>query len=202
MADKPAAEIEFELRREAWNQQVARRDTVRSTLAVPLAVMGFAAVGFNGLAANARPNWDEPVLAVLSVLGLALAAFSVLMFLCAVWKALSFDYKAVVPLPEAQDLDQQEKELVRDLKTLDYGLDEIRSLSRAGVWKALNASYGAAAQKLTALNDDNLRIQGQMLRFILAGLAMLLCSILMFATLHILRGDGAEAAPQEFIESL
>lgn len=193
---KTLYEHEADLHREAYAQQVSRREAIRGTLSVPLAVLGFSAFGMNGLAANAVLGLASPLqitllaAAVLFLLA-ALGAFGRALYL-AVWR---FDYSMVQPLPAVEDLSQQATLLSEQLRREEVALDAIRALSEQGAWQALGAEYAEKARDLNSRNDDNLDVQKALLRAILLGIGALLLSILLFAGLRLAMEAQGTALP-------
>lgn len=186
------AEIEFELKRELYTQQVTRRDAVRSTLAVPLAIVSFAAFGFNGLRLSLSLEWSLPILQFLSAAGLAMALLSGFFFIWALRCGFRFDYNPVIPQPEITDLEQQERNVIDDLKPRDFGLDEIQRLSRDATWKALSREYDLRTRELDARNTANLDIQSEMLVRLLIGLGLLIAAIVLFNVVAVLSSEYFE----------
>lgn len=183
---KSLEEIECDLRRELYAQQVARRDSVRSTIAVPLAILGFAAFGFNGLTLTAYLDWSHPALQFLSFAALAMTAFAVFFFLWALSTATRLRYNPRNPLPEVFDLAEQEKEILDDLRHIYRDPAELQSRGRAGTWEAVNAEYGARTAELERISSQNLDVQEEMLNRLLFGLGCLILSIVLYQSVRLL----------------
>lgn len=184
---KPIEEYEADLLRESWSQQVTRRDSIRGTLAVPIAAIGFAAFGFNGLAGNASVNWAGGFGVYLTVAGLLLALASALSFLVALINVVfRFDFSSTHPEPRIEDLDKREMKVSKQLYDAGYRAERIPELARKGAFDALNLEYRDRITWLRRINDANLKVQKYALWAILVGLALLIFSILSFGMLRLL----------------
>lgn len=183
---KSLEEIECDLRRELHAQQTTRRDSVRSTIAVPLAILGFAAFGFNGLATTALFTAAHPVLAFLSGFALALSLFAVFFFLWALAAGARLKYNPRTPLPQVFDLPRQEREIFEDLKARYTDRSEMQRRGRAAIWVALSDEYSARTEELERLNEHNLDIQAEMLQRLLFGLGCLILAIVLYISARLL----------------
>lgn len=183
---KTLEEIECDLRRELYAQQTTRRDSVRSTIAVPLAILGFAAFGFNGLATTALFDAAHPALSFLSAFALATSVFAVFFFLWALAAATRIKYNPRTPLPEVFDLPKQERDIFADLRMRYSDTAEIARRGRAATWSALSAEYGARTEELERLNEHNLDTQAEMLQRLLFGLGCLILAIVLYISVRLL----------------
>lgn len=185
--DKSIEEIECDLRRELYAQQVSRRDTVRSTIGLPLAILGFAAFGFNGLALSAFVELSIPFFAFFSALALFTTALSVFFFLSAISIGHKLSYNPVAPLPEIFDLSAQEQDLRRDFTDLvGHEPDEAQEFARAAMWGAISTEYQERTKDLENISNRNLDTQAEMLHRLLAGLGLLIFSIVLYQSLRLL----------------
>jgi hypothetical protein len=183
---KSSAEIAFDLQQGLYAQQVSRRDSIRSTLAVPLAIIGFAAFGLNGLRTSLTLSWDTEVLQILSFLALTCGAFAGFFMIWGISHARRFDYKSVVPVPEVAEFVRQEQEMVSDLKPRITDLDQIKTLSREAAWKALSEEYESRTMELESRNSQNLGVQEEMLFRLLIGLGFLVLAIMLITAASLL----------------
>ena len=183
---KSLEEIECDLRRDLYAQQAARRDAVRSTIAVPLAILGFAAFGFNGLTATALFSSEQPVLAFLSAFALAGSVFAVFFFLWALSAGTRLRYNPRTPQPQIFNLPQQEKDIFADLQKRYSDPAEIQRRGRAAIWKALSREYARRTSDLERMNEANLDTQAEMLTRLLFGLGCLILSIVLYIMVRLL----------------
>lgn len=181
-AGKDALEHETEAARAAYEGERSRRDSVRAGLAVPLAALSFAAVGFGNLAANFRWIAEPGALAWLSAAVAACAAVSLGALGWAVRLIRKVDTVGQPIDPERVNFRARVQEFVEFLRDRvgadgDDGEARLQAIALERAREALNDAYYDCYRRLAEENRRNLRIQRTALGWLLLGLFLLLAAI-------------------------
>jgi len=171
--------------RHLYDQQISRRDAIRTTLGVPLAALSFAAFGFGALASQISVQYFSPFeTAILSMIGFY-AVCALLCFLNAVHLIWKIDYSSFVALPGVLDTDEQRERLAEAIKGIDFEESVRSDVIEEAVQEGIRTEFIVQANKLSAKNDANLETQSKMLRTIVKGLGCLIFAIFLTLCLKV-----------------
>lgn len=181
--------FEFEIRasRSRFESEASRRDSVRSSMAIPLAAMSFAAFGFGAIVRNLIFAPDTPMLQYLSFWGLALALAALFLFISALTVFRKIDYVGYHPYPEALDVETQYDEMRRELANEGLSPREADEIANRSAWEFARDSYMEAAVAQERKNHANLTYQSHMLSYLLWGLGCLICALAVTGVVQLLK---------------
>ncbi|PZX19605.1 hypothetical protein LX81_00061 [Palleronia aestuarii] len=162
-------ELEFQAVRQLYDGEKSRRETVRTSLAIPFAAVAFIVSSMGTLVRVARADTlPEPTTPVewLSV-GSAVLAIALLVYaLSLIWR---IDYAANDTDGVLLDLSSQAASAERELAEAIPDPERRQAEAEIAAIRGAIRAYGASLFNLRASNDANLALQGRVLR------ALLLC---------------------------
>lgn len=168
---------QIEMCRHLYDQQISRRDTIRTTLGVPLTALSFAAFGFGALASQISIQIITPWVTAILFAVAFYAVCALMCFLSSVHLIWKIDYSSYVALPDVFDTDEQRARISEAIKTIPYAPAQRKAVVEEAIQEGVRAEFIAQANKLSLKNDKNLEIQSRMLRTIVKGLGCLIFSI-------------------------
>jgi hypothetical protein len=177
------AQIEFS--QKLYDHQIARRDSIRTTLGVPLAVLSFAAFGFGALATQFRVAFETEILAALFFLLAYCTLVGFLMFLASIVLIFRIDYPSRVALPRVLDLEAQRSDMEQTLGNVPLQAGDRAQKIEDAVLNGIHEEFVDKASQLEKKNDHNLSLQQIMLRRLMVGLGCLITAIVLTIAMRV-----------------
>lgn len=165
--------------------EVSRKETVRNSLALPIAVLSFASFGFAALANTA--SWRNHTMAdlLISCTVLLLAVFAGALFVRAVILLSQIALNPIAPEPLVLQFSKNADRLESGL--LNAGLDPViaREEAISAALEEVCTEYSGCSDDLHSQNNRLLESQTDLLKTISIGLGMLILAILISTVSHV-----------------
>ncbi|EKE44229.1 hypothetical protein OCGS_1745 [Oceaniovalibus guishaninsula JLT2003] len=175
-------ELELAAVQRLYDGEKARRETVRTSLAIPFASVTLIVLTIGNLVRFVDAAPGEP-LGWLHLAGIAAGSLSVLLLLWALWLIYALDYAAIEADGLLLDLSAQAAAIEEELEESIPDPDIRQADAEFAAVQGAIFAYGAVIGKLQRSNEGNLDRQGRSLRLLVCCVGtIVLAIVLVFAS--------------------
>ncbi len=184
-----ALKFQVDALQKKYASELSRRESVRSSLAVPIAVLSFAAFGFAALANSA--NWLDASLATLtvSVLVLFLSVMATACLITAIFQTGSARLTSKSVGASVFEITGSIEKIQGELVASGFEVRAARELAAVSALKTLSEEYEIATQELVSENRASLERQQNILRLAVSGFGMLILAIALSTGMKIYQNE-------------
>ena len=172
-----ALKFQVEALQKEYLSELSRRESVRASLAVPVAVLSFAAFGFAELANNAI--WLDTGLAtrLLSTLTAALTVLAALLLFAAILQLAQVRFTSRASGAKVLNFVSTADAIRDELKTDGLPGNTVETLSMMSALEAMSGEYAGRTKELKVENDRNLNLQENILAVAIPGFGFLILAV-------------------------
>ncbi len=172
-----ALKFQVDALQKKYTSELSRREAVRSSLAVPIAVLSFAAFGFAALANTA--DWLDGTLTALtlSVLVLMLSALATICLVTAIFQTGYARPTSGSVGASVFEITGSIEKIQSELVDSGFSIRDARKLAAVSALKTLSEEYEVSTRELIAENRAGLERQQNILRLAVSGFGMLILAI-------------------------
>jgi len=192
-------QFQVEAIQKKYLQELSRRESVRSSLAVPIAILSFAAFGFVALANTAVWLTYSPLTVVLSFGVLLLFGTAVVLLISAVVAIGDFEITSSVPEPYVLEFADTAEVIKKELVEGGTGPKQANNIAVISALGTLSDEYAYCTEELLDENARNLEAQQFVMRRAVPGFGMLILAVALATSLkvadrHLAASSGGQPA--------
>lgn len=170
-------DFEIQSAQTRYEFEITRRDSIRSSIAIPIAALSFAAFGFGTVVRSLIFSTGSNAQAYLSFMALVLTISSLFFLLSAISVFRRMDYADMGPWPEALDVHTQYEAIYEELVQAGFVHNSAKQAANNAAWGYAKTSFKDAADWQEVRNAQNLHSQQDMLSYFLWGVGCLLSAL-------------------------
>lgn len=180
-----ALKFQVEALQKEYLSELSRRESVRASLAVPVAVLSFAAFGFAALANNAVWLDDGLTTRVLTVLTIALTALAATLLFAAIIQLAQARFASRASSAKVLNFVRTADDIRAELEAGDVRPDDAENMSMIAALESMSAEYAGRTKALKVENDRNLSVQEEVLSTAIPGFGLLILAVVLSTGLKI-----------------
>lgn len=180
-----ALKFQVEALQKEYLSELGRRESVRASLAVPVAVLSFAAFGFAALANNAV--WLDTSLTtrMLTVVTVGLTGLAATLLFAAIIHLAQAGFASRATSAKVLNFVPTADDIKAELEADEVPPEVAGQMSMVAALESMSAEYASRTKALKVENDRNLKVQEAVLSMAIPGFGLLILAVVLSTGLKI-----------------